>query len=128
MVDVSTQFDLRAFRIDEERPQPRTTVLVVYGDADLHSAAELRERLRMAAEGDATAIVVDLSDVEFIDSTSLGVLLGAMKRLRGEARELRLVVPRHDVRRIFELTLLDHVFALDETRADALEALSGEAA
>lgn len=124
MVDVSFSPDVGSFRIEEERPHPRTVLLAVYGEADLHSAPELRERLRMAMQDGATGLVVDLSGVAFVDSTSLGVLLGAMKQLREEGRELRLVVPQHDVRRIFELTLLDHVFLLDESRADALEALS----
>jgi anti-sigma B factor antagonist len=124
MVDVSFSPDVNSFRVEEERPSPRTVVLAVYGEADLHSAPELRERLRMAMADGATGLVVDLSGVAFVDSTSLGVLLGAMKQLRDEDRELRLVVPQHDVRRIFELTLLDHVFALDASRADALEALS----
>jgi anti-sigma B factor antagonist len=127
MADVSTEFDVRPFSIEEEASPPRMSVLVAHGDADLHSAPELRERLRMATEGPAQGIVVDLSDVTFIDSTSLGVLLGAVKELRAEGRELRLVVPQQDVRRIFELTLLDHVFLLDETRAEALAALSSGA-
>jgi anti-sigma B factor antagonist len=127
MADVSTELDVRPFSIEEDAAPPRVTVLVVHGDADLHSAPELRERLRMATEGGSSGLVVDLSDVTFIDSTSLGVLLGAVKELRARGRELRLVVPQRDVRRIFELTLLDHVFVLDETRAGAIEALSSGA-
>lgn len=118
--------DARELRIDEERPLAGTSVLVVHGDADLHSAPELREQLRMAVDGGATNLVLDLSDVAFMDSTSLGVLLGSMRRLRELDGQMRLVVPRPEIRRIFELTLLDRVFPLDDSRDDALAALSAE--
>jgi anti-sigma B factor antagonist len=127
MSHASTDLDAHELRIDEERPGVGTSLLVVHGDADLHSAPELKERLRMAVDSGATNVVLDLSDVTFIDSTSLGVLLGSMRRLREVDGQLRLVVPRPEVRRIFELTLLDRVFPLDDSRHDALEALAAEA-
>lgn len=111
------------FRIEEERPRPGTAVLVVHGEADLHSAPELRERLRMAIDGGATSLVLDLTETTFVDSTSLGVLLGGMKRLREHDGTIRLVVPRPEVRRVFEITLLDRIFPLDETREQALAAI-----
>jgi anti-sigma B factor antagonist len=117
-------FDGR-FRIEEDRPTPAIAVLAVYGEADLHSAPELRERLRVAIDGGATNVVLDLSETSFVDSTSLGVLLGGMKRLREQDGQIRLVVPREELRRIFEITLLDQVLPLAETRAEALAALSG---
>ena len=108
-----------AFTLDQERLDG-TVVLTLHGDADLHAAPELRERLtRMDDEG-VTALVVDLSDVTFIDSMALGLLLGAMKRMRTRDGRLRLVVVRPEVRRIFEITLLDRVLAIDATREEAL--------
>jgi anti-sigma B factor antagonist len=116
------------FRIEEERPTSATAVLAVHGEADLHSAPELKERLRSAVDGDAAVIVVDLTDTEFIDSTALGVLLGATKRLRERNGEIRLVVSRPELRRIFEITLLDRVFPLHDSRAQALAAVPAAAA
>ena len=127
MPHAPSYLDARDLRIHEERPREGMSILVVSGDADLHSAPELRERLRMAVDGGATNVVLDLSGVTFIDSTSLGVLLGTMRRLRELDGQMRLVVPRPEVRRIFELTLLDRVFPLDESRDDAVEALAAEA-
>lgn len=125
MGDVSTGTVFEdVFRIEEERLSPTTAVLRLYGEADLHSAPELRERLRVTIDNGVTQVVLDLSDSTFVDSTSLGVLLGAMKRLRERDGEIHLVVPRPDVRRIFEITLLDRIFPLHETREQALAALS----
>jgi len=110
------------FRIHEDHPRPGTAVLALEGDADLHSANELNARLGAAIESGAVLLVVDLSRVTFIDSMALGVLLEAMKRLRAQGGALRIVAPRPDVRRIFEITLLDRIFPLDATRSEALAA------
>jgi anti-sigma B factor antagonist len=118
------------FRLDLEHGPDGAMVLVLYGDADLHVAPELRERLTRTIEEGATALVVDLSDVTFVDSMALGVLLGAMKRIRAVGGRLRLVVARPEIRRIFEITLLDQVLAIDSTREEALAnvGLAGEQA
>lgn len=111
------------FRIEEERPARNGVVLfVLHGEVDLHVAPELRERLTSAVEDGADYVVLDLSRVTFMDSMALGVLLGTLKRLRSRGGELRLVVPNTDLRRIFEITLLDQVFTLDATRHEALAA------
>ena len=98
-----------AFRIEEERPTPGVTVLVVHGDA---------------VDAGDSGIVVDLTQTSLLDSTTLGVLLGAVKRLRGGDGRIQLVVSRPELRRIFEITLLDQVMPLAETRAEALAAVS----
>jgi anti-sigma B factor antagonist len=116
-----------SFRIDEEWPSRPVAVLVVHGEADLHAAPQLRERLRAVTDGGASEVVVDLSDTTFVDSTALGVLLGGLKRLREASGGMRIVVARPDIRRIFEITLLDQVFPLHDTRAAALSELSSEA-
>ena len=127
MRDASTNTELGDFRIEEESPGPSTRILSVHGDADLHSAPELRERLRGAIDDGATTLVVDLTETAVVDSTSLGVLLGGMKRLRKRDGQIRLVVPQAEVRRVFEITMLDRIFALHETQEEALTALSDEA-
>jgi anti-sigma B factor antagonist len=108
------------FRIDEERAEDGAVVLVLHGEADLHTAPLLRSHLEGTIDSDAPGVVVDLHDVPFFDSTALGVLVAGMKRLRATRRPLRLVAPRGEVRRLLELTLLDRVLAVDATRADAL--------
>jgi anti-sigma B factor antagonist len=109
------------FRIEEERPARAGVVLfVLYGEVDLHVAPELRSRLTAAIEEGADYVVIDLSRVTFLDSMALGILLGALKRLRPVGGELRLVVPNTDLRRIFEITLLDQVFTIHATRHEAL--------
>jgi len=127
MPDAATISDVAEFRIEEESPHPSARVLIVYGDADLHSAPELRERLCGAIGEGATTVVVDLSDAALVDSTTLGVLLGGMKQLRKRDGQIRIVVRRAEVRRVLEVTMLDRIFSLHETQEEALTTLSGEA-
>ncbi len=102
---------------------PAVAVLVLHGQVDLHTAPELREHLHGLIDGGAFHVIVDLTDVSFVDSMTLGVLLGGVKRLRPQGGQMRIVVDRPGLRRIFEVTLLDRVFTLCPTRSDALERL-----
>jgi anti-sigma B factor antagonist len=99
-------------------------VVTVSGDADLYAAANVeRELLRLVEDG-RRSIVVDLSGATFIDSTMLRVLLNVSKRLRPGGGELLVVCSEHNIRKIFEITLLDRVFAIFDTRDAALEHLA----
>ena len=112
------------FRIDEDRPSAKTVVLAIHGDADIRAAGELKDRLGEVIDDSPSAVVVDLTSATFLDSMTLGVFLSAMKRLRARGGRFRVVAPRAEIRRIFEMTLLDRVFELDVTRQDALAAAS----
>ena len=113
------------FRIEQERPAGSDIVVfVLHGEVDLHVSPELRARLGAAIESGPSGVVVDLSHVTFLDSMALGVLLGALKQLRASGGEFHLVVPTPELRRIFELTLLDEVFALVRTRQEAFAAIA----
>ncbi|HXG74944.1 MAG TPA: STAS domain-containing protein [Gaiellaceae bacterium] len=117
-----------AFRVEEDAPAAGVVVLTVRGDADLHVAPELRDRLGAAVDSGARALVVDLSDTAFVDSMVLGVLLGASKRMRSRAGQVRIVAPRPELRRIFEITLLDRVLPLDVSLESALASAGRESA
>jgi anti-sigma B factor antagonist len=99
-----------------------TAVVAVQGEADLHTSQELRAAINDAIDSGATSLVVDLSEATFIDSMTLGVLLGAVKRLRPIGGRVSVVCTDANIRRIFEITLLDRVFALHRSRQIALDA------
>jgi len=101
-------------------------VVTVSGDADLYAAANVeRELVRLADEGHGS-IVVDLTEATFIDSTMLRVLLNVSKRLRPGGGELLLVCHEHNIRKIFEITLLDRVFTIFDSREAALAFLEAD--
>jgi anti-sigma B factor antagonist len=79
--------------------------ITVSGELDIGSADELDRAIRDVEESEIGAIVVDLSDLSFMDSTGLSVLLRASKRARGEGDRLRFLQSQHDsVTRLLELT------------------------
>lgn len=97
-------------------------VLTVRGEIDVSTAPELRERLLEVAENGAPVVVVDLSDVSFVDSTALGVLVSGVKRFRSEGGDLRLVVTQPHISKVLEITGLNDVFAIYATADDAVGA------
>ena len=111
------------FHIEQTLSRHGTVVLTVSGDLDLYVAGELKERLGMAADQRVSMLVVDLSDVTFVDSMGLGVLLGGMKRLHAARGQLHLVVSRPELRRVLEITRMDRILPLHETLAAALAAV-----
>jgi anti-sigma B factor antagonist len=100
-------------------------VLTVDGEIDLYTAPELERELLPGVENGATGVLIDLTDCRFIDSTALGVLLRARGRLNG-ARGIALVAADPHVRKVFEVTGLDRIFAIHPTRAAALAEASGD--
>jgi anti-sigma B factor antagonist len=100
------------------------TVLEVGGEVDVYTAPKLRERLTDLLEAGTTALVVDLGKVEFLDSTGLGVLVGAMKRARAAGASFGLVCNRDSLIKIFRITALDQVLPLYPT-LDAATGVSG---
>jgi anti-sigma B factor antagonist len=113
------------FWIDEEYPEPRTVVLGVHGEADLHVVDMLQERLGEIIEENPRAVVLDLTGTTFLDSTAMAVLLRAMKSLHAKGGRFRVVAPRYEIRRIFEMTLLDRVFDVDRSRQESVAAANG---
>src|SRR5258705_309232 len=82
------------------------TVLEVGGEVDVYTAPRLREKLVELVEQGARHVVVDLSRVEFLDSTGLGVLVGALKRLRAVNGTFGLVCAHERLLKIFRITAL----------------------
>jgi len=102
------------FRI-EERTDMRPPVIAVSGEIDVATAPQLRECLHgVIAQGDAT-VVLDLLGVTFLDSTALGVLVGALKRCREAGGDLQVVVADPRIMKIFEITGLTSVFTIADT-------------
>jgi anti-sigma B factor antagonist len=95
-------------------------VLTVSGEIDIATAPSLRERLHGLLADEKHQIVVDLDDVGFLDSTALGVLVGVLKRARGEGGEVRIVCTQPRVRKVFEITRLDSAFDLFDSVDEAV--------
>jgi anti-sigma B factor antagonist len=95
-------------------------VVTVQGEVDLATSPQLRDCLTAVVEK-STAVVVDLDQVGFIDSTGIGVLVGAVKRARSTGGDLSLVCTQRRILKVLEITGLTQVFSVHETVDAALE-------
>jgi anti-sigma B factor antagonist len=117
------EFALTEDSIDTERH-----VVAVRGEIDLFTAPELKQKLTDAIEGGKTRIVVDLTQTTFLDSTALGVLIGAVKRLRTRDGALVIINVDQNIAKTFEITGLDQIFTIVGERDAAIAALDAEQA
>jgi anti-sigma B factor antagonist len=112
-------FDVKTEKISDD-----TAVIALSGEVDLYTAPEFKQQLLETIGQGAKEVVVDLSDTTFIDSTTLGVLVGGVKRLRPDGGRLSLVCSDRNITKIFEITGLDKVFSIYGSRDEALQSLS----
>ncbi len=91
----------------------------VQGEIDVYTAPKLREKLiELVAEG-SYDIVVNLEGVDFLDSTGLGVLVGALKRVKANDGSLSLVCTQDKILKIFKITGLTKVFPIHGSIVEA---------
>lgn len=94
-------------------------VVDVKGEVDVYTAPKLREQLiELVSEG-SYDIVVNLEGVDFLDSTGLGVLVGALKRVKAHEGDLALVCTQDKILKIFKITGLTKVFPIYTSVEDA---------
>jgi anti-sigma B factor antagonist len=104
--------------------QEGAQVLEVSGELDAASAPALRERLAEVATRGAGPLVIDLTDLNFIDSTGLSVLLNARRRLTRRGRGFAMVCPSGHIHRILEVTQLLDTLGCHDSREEALGSLA----
>lgn len=97
-----------------------TSLVTASGELDAHTAPQLQSTLDSLSQRAGVRLVVDLSDVGFIDSTGLGVLVATLKHVREAAGTLDVVVSAPRVLKVFALTGLDVVIPLHATLGEVL--------
>jgi anti-sigma B factor antagonist len=111
-------FDIKTERLDDN-----AYVIALAGEVDLYTAPEFKQQLLEVIDQGGRDVIVDLSNTTFIDSTTLGVLVGGVKRLRTNDGQLSLVCSDRNITKIFEITGLDRVFTIYASRDEALSKL-----
>ena len=89
------------------------------GEVDVYTAPQLKTQLVELIDDGCISIIVDLEKVAFIDSSGLGVLVGALRRARERDGAVRIVCTRDSVLKIFRITGLDKVFPIFSDAAEA---------
>lgn len=96
-------------------------LFIVEGQIDMNTSSTLRSHLREALEAQASPLVVELSAVDFIDSSGLATLIEALQAVGRFGGSLRLCGLNPKVRQLFELSNLTSIFDLRESSTEALE-------
>ena len=115
------------FDLSEEDVDERTHLIAVTGEIHVSTAPEFSRLLSAAIGRGKTQVVLDLSDVEFIDSTGLSVLLNGLRRVTRRGGRMAIVCSNPTVMRLFVITRLDSTFTIVGSRSAALAAVAEEA-
>ncbi|KKL84962.1 hypothetical protein LCGC14_1959510 [marine sediment metagenome] len=87
-------------------------VIEVHGEVDVYTAPKLKSRILDLTDSQKYDLIIDLNGVEFMDSSGLGVLVGALKRVAPHKGSITLVLNRPNILKIFKITGLDKVFKI----------------
>lgn len=82
------------------------------GEIDIYTAAEFKKQLNVVIDENPGDLHIDCSELQYIDSTGLGVLIGALKRMKEQDRDIYLTNLKPNIRKLFSITGLDKIFIL----------------
>ena len=111
---------MQPFHLDSITAGADCAVLRIGGEVDVYTAPQLRERVILLLAGGARHVIADLREVDFLDSTGLGALVGSLKRLREQDGTLELITSAAKILMIFRLTGLVRVFAIHSSLPEAI--------
>jgi anti-sigma B factor antagonist len=109
-------------KIQEEQRGAHTIVQISGTLALGENTRALQDRFEMIETERAGAVILELSGLEHLDSTAVGVLVGGLKRFEAQGRRFYLVNPRERVASVFRITHLDSIFRTFPTVEAAIEA------
>ena len=101
--------------------QNGVTIVDVEGQLIVGNRQELKQKVLDELDGGERRFLIDFSKTGYIDSSGLGVLVSLSKKIREQGGELRLSSLNEDLRTLFELTKLDTLFRIADTREEGLE-------
>ncbi|MDR3710142.1 MAG: STAS domain-containing protein [Capsulimonadaceae bacterium] len=102
-------------------PSANTRLIRLSGEIDIYTSAQLKQEIAKVLSEGVRFIVLNLSSVEYLDSTGLGLLIGTLKRLREHNGNLVIVSPSVRIVRVFEITGLYKIFDICATEQEAAE-------
>ena len=110
-------------RVETRSPRPGVAIIALIGEVDVYTSPKVKQEIVDLLNNGTHKLVVDLTGVEYLDSTGLGVLIGGLKRAREREGDLKLVCDNTRILRIFEITGLTKIFDIHRSDADALAKL-----
>jgi anti-sigma B factor antagonist len=104
------------------REDGKVQILACQGRMDAQVSGLLKESILELLDKGATELVVDLENLEFLDSSGLGALVSCLRRIKEKKGEIKLAGLRPEVRSIFDITRVSRLFDIRETVGEAVKA------
>ena len=96
-------------------------VISLAGEMDVHTSARLRDSVLVLLETGARKIVINLDNIEYVDSTGLGTMVAVLKRMTEQDCKLCVVSANPLINKVFEITGLTRIFTIKSTDTEAIE-------
>lgn len=106
----------------ETREQDGHTLLAIGGEIDVYTAPKLRDKITELVNAGHHSLILDMENVDFLDSTGLGVLVGGLKKIRAQEGTMALICTQDRLLKIFKITGLSKVFTIHPSETAALSA------
>lgn len=100
--------------IIEEEYSNNITRVFVSGEADIYTSTKLKDRLYDIVDTRKTDLKIDCSELNYIDSTGLGVFAGILKRVKQYGNNVYLIGLKSNIKKLFTITGLDKLFIIEE--------------
>jgi anti-sigma B factor antagonist len=110
------------FSVSTSNPRPGVCVVTLEGEVDVYTSPRLKQELIDLLGKGNTHLIVNLDEVKYLDSTGLGVLIGALKRTRERDGDLKIACANQRILRIFDITGLTKIFEIHRTNDEATDA------
>lgn len=105
-------FDLSAEFSDEQ-----SQVIGLAGEIDIYSAPDFKEKLYQIIGDGQKEVILECSELSYIDSMGLGILMGALKRIKIQNHNITIRNPKSTIRKLLKITGLDKVFIIEEAKS-----------
>lgn len=110
-------------KISTKQLKDNRQVVEIQGEIDVYTSPKVKEAITALIEQGNYFLVINLEDVRYIDSTGLGVLIGALKRVREHEGNITLVCNNPQIKKIFNITGLVKIFGISKTEEEAIKNL-----
>lgn len=110
-------------KIDAKQLGEKAQAIEVQGEIDVYTSPKVKEIITELIEKGNYNLVINLEGVRYIDSTGLGVLIGALKKVREKEGSINLVCNNPQIKKIFNITGLVKIFGIYKSEEDALASL-----
>ena len=103
----------------ESQESDGKNIVRISGDIDAYHSPKLKEKMEELIKSDSKILILEFSEVPYIDSAGLGTLVSVLRETRNYQKELKIVGLRKNIKRIFEMTRLDNIFEIYDTIEEA---------